>query len=251
LVGATSFSKTAKIWVEGGYSGTNQSVNFTYLSWGPNWGQATGSYDYGIGCDTRMLTVQYHIYSDERLKKDFITLQNTEAYDKINQTKIYKYKLKKELDYGREYLGVKAQEVELFYPECISKITDVLPSIMEKVVYNNKKFTLTTIGDVVVGDKLKIFYQDKTKNNKETYLLASVINVVGNEVEIDTVIDDDDDEIYIYGKEHNDVKVIDYNELNLMSIGAIQKLIVDVETLTAENATLKTEIQAIKTHLGI
>ena len=39
---------------------------------------------------------------------------------------IYKYKLIKDLDYGPEYLGVKAQEVEQIYPDGVSKSTDIL-----------------------------------------------------------------------------------------------------------------------------
>ena len=101
MVGATSFgTERARLWVEGGYSGgTNSIGTYTYLTPGPNWGTRTVAHAWGIGTDEQMLANEYNIYSDERLKKDFINLQNTEAYDKINQTKIYKYKLKKELDY--------------------------------------------------------------------------------------------------------------------------------------------------------
>ena len=98
--------------------------------------------------------------------------------------------------------------------------------------------------------KLKIFYQDKTKNNKETYLISKVVNVIENQVEIDTVIDDDDDEIYIYGKEYDDVRVIDYNKLNLLSIGAIQKLITDKTALETKVATLESDVETLKAQVA-
>jgi len=250
LVGATSFTKNCKLWVEGGH-GTNQYLEYSWFIPGPTLGWSiTTRNTLRIGCDGPMIATEVNVFSDERMKKDFITLQTTEAFDKISQIIIYNYKLKRELDYGPQYLGVKAQEVELFYPECVSEITDVLPTIMEMVVYNNKKFVLTSIGDIAIGDKLKILYQNKTNNNRDDNLIASVVNVVGNEVEIDTVIDDDDDEIYIYGKEYDDVKVIDYNKLNLMSIGAIQKLITDKTELETKVATLETKATALESDVA-
>jgi hypothetical protein len=97
---------------------------------------------------------------------------------------------------------------------------------------------------------LKIYYQNKNKNNVETSLISTVVNVVGNEVEIDTEIKDDDDEIYIYGKEYDDVRGMDYNRLNLLSISAIQKLITDKTELETKVATLESDVATLKAQVA-
>jgi hypothetical protein len=178
----------------------------------------------------RYVGTAYTMYSDERKKKDFTNLSLDTAYDIIKQIKLYNYK-NKGLGFGDNVeLGVKAQELLTLYPECISDTTEFLPTILEYVTYNNKKFTLVNIGDVIINSKLKIFYQDQiTSTIRQIHV--NVVNVVGNEVEIDTVIDDDDDIIFIYGIEYDDVKTVDYNRLNLLGIGAIQKLITDKTAL--------------------
>ena len=159
----------------------------------------------------------------------------------------YNYKNKnKGLGFGDNVeLGVKAQELLTLYPECISDTTEFLPTILEYVTYNNKKFTLVNIGDVIINSKLKIFYQDQiTSTIRQIHV--NVVNVVGNEVEIDTVIDDDDDIIFIYGIEYDDVKTVDYNRLNLLGIGAIQKLITDKTELETKVATLESDVATLK-----
>ena len=103
---------------------------------------------------------------------------------------------------------------------------------------------------LAIGDKLKIFYNDKV-NLKEKELQAIIVNIIGNEVEIDQEIKDDDDKIYVYGKFYNDVRTIDYNSLNMLSIGAIKSLVTKNNVLENKVATLETELAAIKAHLGL
>jgi hypothetical protein len=255
--GDMEWNKNAKFWVEG-TTGYSQSNTYQYLNDNSNnHGPATASVAYSIGCSGRIRATEFNATSDERKKKDFVEILDNTALDLVNQLKVYNYKWKGELCDTTLKTGVKAQEVEAIYPSCITQMEEAIPSILEKVVYNSKKFNLTDVSDLVVGDKLKIFYNDKV-NLDEKELTATIVNIVGNEVEIYQEIKDDNDEIYIYGKYCNDVKTIDYNSLNMLSIGAVKSLtgknnVLENKVSTLENkvATLETELAAIKSHLGL
>jgi len=248
-IGTTADNNNAKFWVEG--VGPNASVTYRYLS--PNGvGGPYGpvSMNYSIGASGRIRCAEFNAISDERKKKDFVEILDDTALDLVNQLKVYNFKWKGELDDITVKTGVKAQEVEAIYPSCITQLEEAIPSILEKVVYNNKKFNLTDVSDLVVGDKLKIFYNDK-ECLEEKDLTATIVNIIGNEVEIDQEIKDDDDEIYIYGKYCDDVKSIDYNSLNMLSIGAIKSLVAKNNVLENKVATLESELATIKAHLGL
>jgi hypothetical protein len=242
----------AKLWVSG--TGNYSVQTYGYLNSSGSTGHHGGSgtnMGYSIGSDGRIRCPEFNAISDERKKKDFVEISDNTALDLVNQLKVYNFKWKGELIDTTLKTGVKAQEVEAIYPSCISQIEEAIPSILEEVVYNNKKFNLTSVSGLTIGDKLKIFYQDKEDNNIEKDLEATIVNITGNEVEIDQEIKDDDDTIYIYGKICDDVKSIDYNSLNMLSIGAIKSLVAKNNVLENKVATLETELAAIKAHLGL
>jgi hypothetical protein len=239
----------AKLWVEGTGSGSGNNT-YGYLNPSGSGTYTASGIAYSIGCSGRMRSTEFNAISDERKKKDFVEISDNTALDLVNQLKVYNYKWKGELDDITLKTGVKAQEVEAIYPSCITQIEEVVPSILEEVVYNNKKFNLTDVSGLAIGDKLKIFYNDKV-NLKEKELQAIIVNIIGNEVEIDQEIKDDDDKIYVYGKFYNDVRTIDYNSLNMLSIGAIKSLVTKNNVLENKVATLETELAAIKAHLGL
>ena len=254
VLGATSSTYNAKLWVQG-LSPTYNNVTYGYLNRNSPTGihQPSGgsSQSYSIGCNGRSRASEFNAMSDVRKKKDFVEISDDTALDLLNQIKVYNFKWKGELEDITEKTGVKAQEIEQIYPSCVNQSREAIPSILEEVTYNNYKFNLTDVSDLEVGDKLRIFYQDKEDQNIEKELEAGIVSINGNEVEIDTEIKDDDDQIYIYGKVVDDVRNIDYNSLNMLSIGAIKSLVTKNNILENKLSSLESELAAIKTHLGI
>jgi hypothetical protein len=251
-IGTTSGTMNAKLWVEG--TGPNSAnISYAYLNSGGTGPGNVGPYtvQYSMGSSGRHRASEFNATSDERKKKDFVEIADNTALDLVNQLKVYNFKWKGELEDTTLKTGVKAQEVEAIYPSCVTQVEGAIPSILEEVVYNNKKFNLTDVSGLTIGDKLKIFYQDKENNNEEKELQATIVNIIGNEVEIDQEIKDDDDKIYVYGKICNNVRTIDYNSLNMLSIGAIKSLVTKNNVLENKVATLETELAAIKAHLGL
>ena len=252
-IGGTSSTYNAKLWVQG--TGPNSlHVYYGYLNKSDSTPTGDGNWNgavYSIGCSGRSRSLEFNATSDERKKKDFAEISDDTALDLLNQIKVYNFKWKGELNDINEKTGVKAQEVEQIYPSCISLSEEALPSILEEVTYNNYKFNLTDVSDLEVGDKLRIFYQDKEDNNIEKELEVGIVSINGNEVEIDTEIKDDDDQIYIYGKVVDDVRNIDYNSLNMLSIGAIKSLVKKNNILENKVSSLESELAAIKIHLGL
>jgi hypothetical protein len=72
--------------------------------------------------------------------------------------------------------------------------------------------------------------------DSHTFVLADVENPVG--------------EVFVFGKRVNDFRVVDYDQLFSMNIGATQQLAIQNHTLMKENADMKAENEAIRTRLA-
>jgi hypothetical protein len=162
-----------------------------------------------------------YIYSDKRIKKDIKKIENSlDLIEKINPIS-YKY-----IDFVKNgtinNYGVIAQEIENIIPDIINKTTDYIPNIYKNVdKYDNELLSLYISGEEIsIGDKLKIF----DINNKEH--LKKVIDKNDDYITIDEPIKDYEEgsKIFIYGKEINDLKNVNYEALFSINLKATQEL---------------------------
>ena len=162
-----------------------------------------------------------YIYSDKRIKKDIKKIENSlNLIEKINPIS-YKY-----IDFVKNgtinNYGVIAQEIEKIIPDIINKTTDYIPNIYKNVdKYDNELLRLYISGEEIsIGDKIKIF----DINNKEH--LKKVIDKNDDYITIDEPIEnyEEGSKIFIYGKEINDLKNVNYEALFSINLKATQEL---------------------------
>jgi hypothetical protein len=163
----------------------------------------------------------FYIYSDERIKKDIKKIENSlDLIEKINPIS-YKY-----IDFVKNgtinNYGVIAQEIEKIIPDIINKATDYIPNIyknVDKYDYELLRLYIKT-DELSIGDKIKIF----DIKNKEH--LKKVIDKNDDYITIDEAIEnyEDGNDIFIYGKEINDLKNVNYEALFSINLKATKEL---------------------------
>jgi hypothetical protein len=95
-----------------------------------------------------------------------------------------------------------------------------------------------------VGDMVRIIVADAGSVEKpvasvidsRTFVLAGVEKAPGK--------------VFVFGKKVDDFRVVDYDQLFSMNIGATQQLAIENQALTKENAALKAEVKAIEARLA-
>ena len=181
------------------------------------------------------LYVQYHIrsegiavFSDERIKRDFMEIDDTFALDKLRQLKPTSYRYKDVNRNTRDrVLGFIAQEVAEVLPDAVSISKGVLPNIqleasVKKIDEEKFEFTLKKPHSVKVGAKLEI------KAPKLDHMEVDVISVSDDttftvlmkKFDIDKV----GDRVIVYGEYVDDFHNLDKNAIWTVATAALQEV---------------------------
>ena len=170
-----------------------------------------------------------YITSDERIKKNFIDLNDYECLQKIKQLKPYQYQYIDEIGKGTNYVyGFKAQEVINVINNAVAlQIGDTHNiysncNIIDKGLENNN--AIIEILDIenyelLVNDILNI----KLENSVEgTSIFSTITNIDGNNITVDTSFDCET--VFIYGKKVDDFHVLNTNRIIPVNVAAIQEI---------------------------
>ncbi len=244
-IGIGTASPIANLHVAGYNPVTTGQGHFFYynagLSTNPSYGANLSILaDYGIVSKTYVGAAISVIASDNRIK-NIIGLSNNEAdLARLRKIEITDYRMKDVATWGNQtFKKVIAQQVESLYPEAIKMQTDVIPDIYvlsEKTNYDaaNKKLTVSLLKnyEIKVGEKIEMVHPRKGK------IRAEVVAVAGNSF---TVKDWEyaTENVFVFGREVNDFRSVDYEALSMLGISAIQQLAKDVEELRVANAELR------------
>ncbi len=171
--------------------------------------------------NSTVFTTGFYLYSDERIKKDIKPLEN--SLDLINKINPISFKY---IDYVQKgtinNYGVIAQEIEKIIPEVVNSHKDYIPNIYKNVdKYDNNLLRLYIKTDELsVGDNIKIY----DINNKYHY--KKIIEIAEDYIVIDEPIENYEEgtDVFIFGKEVDEVKNVNYEALFVINIKATQEL---------------------------
>ena len=205
-------------------------------------GSQTGFRNMGLWVSEGVRAREFYTESDERIK-DVIGISNAKNdLDKIMAIEITEYTF---IDKSKGHSTMKkviAQQVEKVYPEAVTKSISIVPDIYQLSTINGGFIPLKT--NVVKGDNVKLIYDDNA------VVLAEVTSVVEDGFYVNQ---DRTGQVFIYGREVNDFRIVDYDALAMLNISATQALFKRVneleklgETLQVENATLKADVSQLK-----
>jgi hypothetical protein len=265
-VGIGTSSPSTRLHVAGGTSSNTFGATGTYMD-GTVTGAANdvvptripqGAVPVSIFAESAILTKTYVIassnasFSDERIKDIKGISNNALDLDKLKKIKITDYSYKDQINNSNKMQKkVIAQQVEEILPVAVAKITNFIPNVYEKataVVYagNSATLTLSKAADIKVGDKIKV-YNDK---NEEESLIVKTIN--GNSFSVEGLDKAKFGErVFVYGKEVDDFRVVDYDAISMLNVSATQQLSKELDTLKKDNANLKKELEALQTQMKL
>jgi hypothetical protein len=132
---------------------------------------------------------------------------------------------------------VIAQQVEKVFPQAVKRQTDSVPDIYQKATIKGGWVTLET--NLQPGERVKLLAEKKEG-------IHEVLEVAAGKFRTDFATDGD--EVFVYGREVKDFRVVDYEAIAMLNVSATQQLKretdAEVKSLRAENAALRAQLAA-------
>ncbi len=189
-------------------------------------------------------------YSDLRIKKIVDRLDSTAALNNINRLQVTDYKMIDQLTLGTGLkTGLIAQEVESVMPEAVSKHKNFIPSVygyashlVAAATDNTIQVTLPKEHGFQVGDTVRLFDDLGVKELKVLAVTSPSQFVVG--------LTNQTAKLFVYGKQVDDFRTVDYDRIFTTGIGAIQELSKRSDAQGVELAAKSAEIKALKAQVA-
>ena len=198
-----------------------------------------------IVCSGRIASIVYHSFSDKRIKKNVLPF-NRNAIDIVNLLEIVSYD---HIDTKKKSIGagVIAQDVEQVFPECITKNNEIVPNIYAMCRHSENNIQNVDIfvdifvegNDDILSAKRVSLKIGRRRENCEIEIVSDIISVAFDKGYIITVSKwknyMNTDEVFVYGTDVSDFRMVDKEMISMVSVKAIQQL-------SRENQELKTSL---------
>ncbi|MBS1686754.1 MAG: tail fiber domain-containing protein, partial [Bacteroidetes bacterium] len=215
--------------------------SYGYLSnttWGTSSCSACAT---SIRASGRIIAPEFNATSDRRIK-EIVDISNGPAdLATLNRLEVTDFRYKDKVANGTDLKkGFIAQQVEVNYPEAVHRMTSFIPNVYalaQTAAYDEARQTLTITMDkmhgLAVGDKVKLI-TDKTDK-----LTAIVSEVISDHTFTVKDVAESAKSVFVYGKEVDDFRVVDYDRIYTLNVSATQELCRRIAALESENEALK------------
>jgi hypothetical protein len=202
--------------------------NFTYYATGPNTGTAAGTnLNTSIFATHRVVAGEFNAISDARIKNIEGVSNSAKDLETLNKIEVTDYHM---IDPSHGEKPVKkavAQQLEEVYPQAVSKSTNCIPDIYTLADCSIGKIAIEN--NLKIGERIRLIFEDKEE-------IATV--VTANAKSIQTNLDLSG-EVFVYGREVDDFRTVDYQAISMLNVSATQALLKRIEALEKENEALK------------
>ena len=184
-------------------------------------------------------------YSDARIK-DIVGVSNTaKDLEIINALHITNYTMRDKIKYGnKEFKKVVAQEVEIVYPQVVSKHQDFIPNVYqlaETIQKTDNGYLLSFSGKHNISKDAKKLRILTSENGEMTE--ANIVSIPSDARVIIDVTDIKSKKVFVYGEQVNDFRSVDYEGLTTLNISATQEL---SHQLQQQQATIQQQNKRIE-----
>jgi len=195
-------------------------------------GDSTTVRPLSIQADGLIIAPLVGVNSDLRIKTDLHASDPVRDLETLMGIEVTDYHYKDKLANGNgSQKKVIAQQVEKVYPQAVMSQKGLVPDIYQKAGIKDGWVALAT--DLKVGDRVRLI-GDKEEGVHEVL-----------EVKADrflTQFKPAGDQVFVYGREVNDYRSVDYDAIAMLNVSATQELARKLETVQAENAALRREL---------
>ena len=218
--------------------------NFYFYANGTQGNGSAGNLNTSIFATHRVVAGEFNAFSDKRIKDIKGLSNNDEDLATLEKIKITNYTLKDKLSDQRPIKKVIAQELEEIYPQAVSQTTNVVPDVYQMAKMKDGIITLEN--NLEKGDRVRLVFSDKDE-------VFDVLNADNNSF---SVALSGEQEVFVYGREVNDFRMVDYEALTTLNISATQALLKRIENLEnqlnditvqkSENKELKSRLENLE-----
>lgn len=198
------------------------AVSASFNSYGRlNTDGASGSNGYqdtvslALNAKGRILCERVDISSDKRIKAGFERSDSAGDLDSLLNIEITNYRLIDHVAGGNQIQKkVIAQQVEKIFPAAVSQRPGVIPDVYRHATIQAGWLTIS--GDFEVGDRLLVIGKDDRE------LTLEVLTKREGAVQLDS--DNLSGEVFVYGRQVDDVRSVDYDAIAMLNVSATQEL---------------------------
>ncbi|WP_103071729.1 tail fiber domain-containing protein [Aquimarina sediminis] len=197
----------------------------------------------------------YIAASDQRIKNIIGISNSEEDLSKLLAIDVVDYTYKDQIsNSSTPQKKVIAQQLEKVLPHAVGKTTSIIPNVFEqarktKALNNTTEITTTSKHMFKNGDKVRLIV--KSSGEKE-YIVTVKNDYV---FEIPEVVTDG---VFVYGKEVDDFRNVDYDAVSMLNVSATQELFKIIEqqqkeinNLNVLNAELKSDSHEMKNEITV
>ncbi len=249
-VGIGTTSPTAMLHVNGSVSRDNGAFTYYAFTACPSGvttftGCGSGSVPTSIFATGRVVGSEFNATSDARVKNIVGVSSGAADLAILNALAVTDFTYRDVADNGGAVKkGFIAQQVEDAFPEAVHQSREFIPNIYqvaEKTVYDAANQTLTislkSAPDLKVGDKVRLMAED---TQEKEVMAVSGAGFTVKDWAADTK------EVFVYGKEVDDFRVVDYDRIFSLNVSATQELTRQMTALQSEVNRLKSENAELK-----
>ncbi len=181
--------------------------------------------------------------SDARIKNIIGRTNNAEDLEKLRKIAVTDYKYIDEVSNGNMLQKkVIAQQVKEIFPVAVNQNKGIIPNVYQaaqkvSIVGNTTHIVTSKAHDFVTGDVVKMIVENESEKNLEvtvidphTFSVAQTLN----------------QNVFVYGKQVNDLHNVDYDAIAMLNVSATQELAKQVEELTRKNKELEVKVAELE-----
>ena len=210
--------------------------------------------NYSIKTEGRIRAQSFDATSDGRIKVLVNPPVHLAIYETIMALEPVSFYYKDSIRFGSNLtLGFIAQDVEKILPQAVSNSSNIVPDIFQfanDIIFDSIEHSiLVTLNElpekpIHIGEKIQVLGSNPH--------LLEVMSINGTNLKLKNWLEGPIEELFIYGREVNDFRNIDYNQIFTLNVAATQELIKEVDSLKAQVTTLQdqqAELQQTNTEL--
>ena len=227
-----------------GYLEVTGSRSVTYpssyfLQGGGLTGPFTGGFNTAIYTGGTIASSRFIAFSDQRIKNIKGISNSKKDLETLAAIEITDYTLKDTISRGtKAYKKVIAQQVEKVYPLAVGQSTDEVPDIYQLAEIKNGWINLKT--NLKTGERVKLIFE-----NKQEILDVLEVTETGFKVKSPSFGGAEETKVFVYGREVNDFRSVDYEAISMLNVSATQELLKMLNKANDEILQLKAEIKEI------
>ena len=239
-VGIKNSNPAAPLHVSGGYAKQFNLQAYIDINGANNTDEIRSDLTHSIISEERIRAAALDVASDSRIKTQQHLSDGVSDLVALRSIQITDYR---HIDVpskgGRAQKKVIAQQVEQVYPQAVGKGKGGVPDIYKAAALKGGWVQLAT--DLKQGERVRLI----TEKGDDVYAVLEV--GVGR---FRTSLDEDTDKLFVYGREVNDFRFVDYDAISMLHVSATQELYRQLEAERRESASLRRKFSELESSLG-